>query len=366
MNIKISRGDLLTALQNVIGVVERRQPQPILGNVSLAVADDSLTVIATDLELQIESSVQVQNLEPGCITAPARKLYDICRGLPEGAEISLRVKDGRLNLTTGRSRFVLSTLDPEDFPSLNNEGEKQSVTLPCETLKGLIQRTQFAMAHQDVRYYLNGLLLEFRSGTLRAVATDGHRMALSEHALDHELSPGTQFILPRKAVLELTRLLDASDMVAKLSFQPGQLQVELDQLCIITKLVDGSFPEYERVIPKESNKTLTADRQNVKAALTRAAILSNEQYKGVKLQLEEGNLHIQTQNPEQEEAQEDLEVDYSGDPIEIGFNVNYLLDAIGAIEGEQFKLELRSSDTSGLILDPKQPQNQFVVMPMRL
>lgn len=366
MNIQISRGGLLQALQSVIGVVERRQSLPILGNVLLSVEDDLLRVCATDLEIQIECSVQVQNLSPGKITAPARKLYDICRGLPEGADLKLQVEDGRLSLRSGRSRFVLSTLDADEFPSLNDGRETSEVRLSNEILKNLIQRTQFAMAQQDVRYYLNGLLLEFKPGRLRAVATDGHRLALSEHELEHGLETDSQLILPRKTVLELMRLLENSENEAVLKLSAGQLQVELEQLRITSKLVDGRFPDYERVIPTGADRQVNADRLRVRAALSRAAILSNEKFRGVRLRMENGEMHIQTQNPEQEEAQEDLEIDYNGEPLEIGFNVNYLLDALDAIDDEHFRMELRGPDSSGLLFGPTQPQNRFVVMPMRL
>lgn len=366
MNIQILRGELLQALQSVIGVVERRQSLPILSNVLLSVTEDLLTVCATDLEIQIERSVQVQNLAPGRITAPARKLHDICRGLPEGAMLDLAVDEGRLTVRSGRSRFVLSTLDAAEFPSLDDGRSGQAVRLPNDALKTLIQKTQFAMAQQDVRYYLNGLLLEFKPGRLRAVATDGHRLALSEYAFDHGLETDLPLILPRKTVLELARLLENSQTEAMLRIGTGQLQVELEQLRITSKLVDGRFPDYERVIPVDADKLLNGERNRVRAALSRAAILSNEKFRGVRLNLQGGELIIQTQNPEQEEAQEELEVEYSGSALEIGFNVNYLLDALDAISGERFHLELRGPDASGLLFDPEQPQNKFVVMPMRL
>lgn len=366
MNIQIPRSELLQVLQSVIGVVERRQSLPILSNVLLSVNEDILTVCATDLEIQIESSVQVQNLAPGKITAPARKLHDICRGLPEGADLKLQLEDGRLVVHSGRSRFVLSTLDAEEFPSLNDGRGSSEVRLSNEVLKGLIQRTQFAMAQQDVRYYLNGLLLEFKPGRLRAVATDGHRLALSEQEFDHGLEAETQLILPRKTVLELMRLLENSENEAVLKLSAGQLQVQLEHLCITSKLVDGRFPDYERVIPAGADRKVHADRARVRAALARAAILSNEKFRGVRLRMEDGEMHIQTQNPEQEEAQEELEIEYSGEPLEIGFNVNYLLDALDAIGSERFIMELRGPDASGLLFDPQQPQNRFVVMPMRL
>ena len=357
---------MLQALQSVIGVVERRQSLPILGNVLLSVEDDHLTVSATDMEIQIDRSVQVENLAPGRITAPARKLYDICRGLPEGASLELTLAEGRLSLRSGRSRFILSTLDPAEFPSLTDGKSGIDVKVPSEILKSLVQRTQFAMAQQDVRYYLNGLLLELRPGLIRAVATDGHRLALADHAMETPLSENMQLILPRKTVQELMRLLEDTGEEALLKLTSSQIQVQLDQLTITSKLIDGRYPEYERVIPAHSDIRLEADRGRLRAALSRAAILSNEKFRGVRLQLGKGELRIQTQNPEQEEAQEELEVDYKGEELEIGFNVTYLLDALDALNCDRIVAELRGPDASGLLYDPNTPQNKYVVMPMRL
>ncbi|GAC1626701.1 MAG: DNA polymerase III subunit beta [Nevskia sp.] len=366
MNIQISRGELLSALQSVIGVVERRQSLPILSNLLLEAKDDQLSIVGTDLELQVERKVQVQNLSPGRITAPARKLHDICRGLPEGAMLSLELVDGKLLLKSGRSRFTLATLPAEEFPMFAGDGGETTLELSNRELKDLLQRTQFAMAQQDVRYYLNGLLLEIRPMRLRAVATDGHRLAMAELQKDLNAAQDAQVILPRKTVLELQRLLDTSDATVKLSLSANQIQVDLEDLRLTSKLIEGRFPDYERVIPEDSDKIVRCGRQKVRAALSRAAILSNEKFRGVRLQLSKEMLRIQTQNPEQEEAEEEVEVQYDGSPLEIGFNVSYLLDALDAIEGDEFIFKLRSSDASGLIHDAAQASGKFVVMPMRL
>lgn len=366
MNIQIARGELLSALQSVIGVVEKRQSLPILSNVLLEAREDELTVMATDLELQVVRKLHVQNLAPGKTTVSARKLHDICRGLPEGAALELQLSQGRLVLQSGRSRFTLATLAAEEFPSLDEGAAESSLSLSNKELKLLLQRTQFAMAQQDVRYYLNGLLLEIRGTRARAVATDGHRLAMAEHQLGQKSNQDLQVIVPRKAILEMFRLLDSSDESVALRIGNGQIQVELDNLKLTSKLIDGRFPEYERVIPEGSDKLVRGERAKVRSALSRAAILSNEKFRGVRLLLSENLLRIQTHNPEQEEAEEEVEVQYHGPSLEIGFNVSYLLDALDVIEGNEFSLELRGPDSSGLLYDSAQPANKYVVMPMRL
>lgn len=366
MNIQISRGELLSALQSVIGVVERRQSLPILGNLLLEAKDDLLILVGTDLELQVERKVRVQNIAPGRITAPARKLHDICRGLPEGAMLSLEYADNKLTLKSGRSRFALATLPAEEFPMFSSDPADVELDLSNRELKDLLSRTQFAMAQQDVRYYLNGLLLEIRPSRLRAVATDGHRLAMAELKREHSAKKDTQVILPRKTVIELQRLLDTSEAPVKLSLTTNQIQVDVEDLRLTSKLIEGRFPDYERVIPEDSDKIVKCGRQKVRAALSRAAILSNEKFRGVRLTVADDMLRIQTQNPEQEEAEEEVEIEYQGASLEIGFNVSYLLDALDAIEGDEFIFKLRSPDASGLIHDAAQASGKFVVMPMRL
>lgn len=367
MHIRASRDHLLRALQSVIGVVERRQSLPILGNLRLTGAEDgTLSIQATDLEVQITSRCPVETLEAGATTAPARKLHDIFRSLPDGVEVELQLEDGRLKLRSGRSRFVLATLPAEEYPELSGDAEYRTLRVGATLLKSLITRTQFAMAQQDVRYYLNGLLLEIADGRLRAVATDGHRLAVAEEALDEDAKTGGQFIVPRKTVQEIARVLDRQDMMAELRLSPSQLLLEADGITLVSKLVDGRYPEYRRVIPEAGDRKMIADRSRLSRALTRAAILSNEKFRGIRLQFEDNTVRIEAQNPDQEEAAEELEVDYEGAPLEIGFNVNYLVDALNAIEGERFVMELRGPDASGLIYDPEKPQHQYVVMPMRL
>lgn len=366
MKLQVGRNELLSALSAVIGVVERRQTLPVLSNFLLELRDDELIVTGTDLEIELEARARVQNLAPGRATVPARKLFDICRGLPEGAEISLEMSGEKAQLKSGRSRYSLSCLKADEFPALGRVVDGQALQLPRNQLRSLIERTQFAMAQQDVRYYLNGTLLEVDARRVRAVATDGHRLALSEVGAETGINERLQVIVPRKAVLELQRLLDATDEPAQIRISATQIEVDLDVVRLTTKLIDGRFPDYERVVPESGDKKLQADRETVKRALARTAILSNEKFRGVRLTIEGSKLGLQTHNPEHEEAEEDLEVSYEGGPVEIGFNVNYLLDALGALTSEEFIMELKNADSSGLIYAAGDESSKYVVMPMRL
>lgn len=365
MKIEIARDSLFDALNAVVGVVERRQTLPILGNVLLRADEDSLTLVATDLELQLTSRVPVTVVQPGAITVPARKLYDICRGLPEGASVALQVEDARAVMSSAGSRFILSTLPAEEFPALETESEHQTVRLAQRDLLRLIDKTHFAMAAQDVRYYLNGLCLHLSDTRLKAVATDGHRLALSECDLPERFED-RQVLVPRKGIQELQRLLDDSETEVALMLSGSQLALELGSTAFVCKLIDGRFPEYQRVIPDPEGMYLRADRERVRQALARAAILANEKFRGVRLQISENELRLQTHNPEHEEAEEVVEVSYDGTALEIGFNVTYLLEALGAMDGESFCLTLKASDASGLLTEPDDPDTRYVVMPMRL
>lgn len=366
MKLQTQRNELLGALQAVIGVVERRQTMPILSNLLLKADNDRLSVTATDLELELVTQVPVTVSQPGAITVPARKLLDICRGLPEAAEIEIEVKEQRARITSGRSRFLLSTLPAAEFPFLDEIEGGDSVSMPQTMLKKLLERTQFAMAHQDVRYYLNGLLLVIGSQGVRAVATDGHRLALSDAEVETGLEETRQVIVPRKAIVELQRMLATSDQPVRLTLSSNHIQVHLPDIRFTSKLIDGRFPDYQRVIPEAGDKQLTGDREAVRQALARTSILSNEKFRGVRLSLDENRLRLQAQNPDQEEAEDEIEVVYDNGPIEIGFNVNYLVDALSVMEAEEFTLELTSPDSSGLLREKGDDSSQYVVMPMRL
>lgn len=366
MKFSIGRDELLNALQAVIGVVEKKQTMPILSNLLLKQSGGQLTIVGTDLELELVTTVSTLSGEDGSTTVPARKFFDICKGLPDGCDIEATLSAQRMTVKSSRSRFVLSTLSAEEFPFLEDIQDAQQIPVDMGTLRQLLGRTHFAMAHQDVRYYLNGLLLEAKADLLRAVATDGHRLALSDAPGEYPVKEPISVIVPRKAVMELMRLIDDDEENVSLAFSSNHLQLSLGTTRFTTKLIDGRFPDYERVIPEKGDKMLTADRENVRRALQRAAILSNEKFRGVRLLLEQGGLKLQAQNPEHEEAEEELEVQYEGEALEIGFNVNYLLDALGALESEEFLLELTSQDKSGLITEKDDTRHRYVVMPMRL
>jgi DNA polymerase-3 subunit beta len=365
MKFSAAREAILKPLQTVVGVVERRQTMPILSNVLLAVKGDKLSITATDLEVEMVADADVKGESGGEITIPGRKLHDICRAVPESENVEVSVSGDRVTVKAGRSRFTLSTLRAADFPTVDEIAAKQTLRVGRSDLRRLVEKTHFSMAQQDVRYYLNGLLLETEGKRLRAVATDGHRLALSELALAAAAARDEQLIMPRKGVLELNRLLDGDGDV-ELALGANHIRVQLDGVRLTSKLIDGRFPEYARVIPKEPRNVITADRNLFRQALQRTAILSNEKYRGVRLELSPNNVVLQANNPEQEEAVETLEVQYSGDPMEIGFNVNYLLDALAAVDSEQVEFGVTDANSSCLIREPGGDTTKFVVMPMRL
>ncbi|HUO66634.1 MAG TPA: DNA polymerase III subunit beta, partial [Gammaproteobacteria bacterium] len=301
----------------------------------------------------------------GDVTVPGRKLHEICRAVPEGTTVEVGLNGERLTVKAGRSRFTLSTLRAADFPVVEEIAAKQTLRLGRSDLRSLIQKTHFSMAQQDVRYYLNGLLLETDRKKLRAVATDGHRLALSEVDLEAPAARDEQVIVPRKGVLELNRLLEGDGDVA-VAIGSNHVRVQIDDVRLTSKLIDGRFPEYARVIPNQPRNIVSANRNLLREALQRTAILSNEKYRGVRLELSANTVVLQANNPEQEEAVETLEVEYGGDAMEIGFNVNYLLDALAAVETEQVELGVSDANSSCLIREPGVERTKFVVMPMRL
>lgn len=366
MKFVISREALLQPLQLVSGVVEKRQTLPVLGNVLLTLEGQSLTLTGTDLEVEIIGQTELEQLgEDGEITLPARKLMDICKSLPEHCDIELTTKDGKATLVSGRSKFTLATLSANEFPSINDINEKHSFSMAQGNLKHLIDSIGFAMAQQDVRYYLNGMLFELSPQQFRTVATDGHRLAtavIEQSCCDETL----QIIVPRKGVLELSRLMEETDAEVTLMISHNHIRIKTDTFVFTSKLVDGKFPDYNRVIPKNNTQQLTANRQELKQVFQRAAILSNEKYRGVRLVLNQDNLKVLANNPDQEEAEESLTVDYKGNEFEIGFNVSYLLEVINVINDEQIKFILSDSNSSALIEYPESNGCQYVVMPMRL
>ena len=365
MKLTATREDFLAPLQSVIGVVERRQTMPVLANVLLAARDGKLSVTGTDLEVELVATSEVSVQQTGDITVPGRKLLDIFRSLPEKTSVSLSTEGERVSLRAGRSRFTLSSLPASEFPVVDEINAQQTLTVSQGEFRRLIDKTHFSMAQQDVRYYLNGLLLETDGKTLRAVATDGHRLALCETELSSKAKTSQQVIVPRKGVLELQRILGTEGNI-ELAVGTNHVRAQIGDIRFTSKLIDGRFPEYGRVIPASPSKSVEAEREALKLALQRTAILSNEKYRGIRLTARAGLLLIQAHNPEQEEAEDQVEVDYKGEEVEIGFNVNYLLDALSAIESDKVEIGLTDSNSSCLIHAPGTTHTKYVVMPMRL
>ncbi|WP_298444581.1 DNA polymerase III subunit beta [uncultured Ferrimonas sp.] len=366
MLFTITQNALFKPLQLVSGAVERRHNLPILSNVLMEVSGDVLKITGTDLEVELIGQVQLQGeIQPGRTTVPARKFLDICKSLPDAAEIKIEQQENRLLIRSGRSRFSLATLPADEFPNLGDwQGELQ-FSMPQGTLKSLIESTQFSMAHQDVRYYLNGMLFETEGNVLRTVSTDGHRLAVSHRTIEAQL-PEKQVIVPRKGVVELSRLFEDENEVITLCIGDSSIRAVTSNAIFTSKLVDGRFPDYRRVLPKDGDKEVIAERELLKQAFARASILSNEKFRGVRLQLESNKLTITANNPEQEEAEEVLDIHYPHADLEIGFNVAYVLDVLNALKLEQVKITLGGPNSSALFENADNHESVYVVMPMRL
>ena len=362
-----TRDALLAPLQSVAGIVEKRHTLPILSNVLIEKHADQLTMLATDIEIQIRTTTGGHiGGEDVSITVGARKLQDILRALPDSAEISLTLDDKRLTVKAGRSRFQLQTLPAADYPRLAPpEGEGVHFSTTQKAFKKQLALVQYAMAQQDIRYYLNGLLLVVAGGTLRMVATDGHRLAYAASAIEGDY-PRTDVILPRKTVVELARQLADSDDPVEVTLVGNQIVFRFGHIELISKLIDGKFPDYERVIPQHHPKLVKASRLALLQSLQRAAILTNEKFRGVRLILSEGSLKLVSTNAEQEEAQEELEVDYSGDALDIGFNVTYLLDVLTNLSANEIEIRFNDNNASALFGLGDNPDFKYVVMPMRI
>jgi DNA polymerase-3 subunit beta len=364
MKFSAARESILSALQSVIGVIERRQTMPVLANVLLSATDGRLTITATDLEVELVAVADVELQEAGDITVPGRKFADIVRALPEKAAVVFNSDGARATVRSAKSRFSLATLPGADFPSVEEINARQSVQISQGELRRLIEKTQFSMAQQDVRYYLNGMLLEIDAKAIRAVATDGHRLAMAQVEGNY-VGQAVQVIVPRKAVLELQRLSTGEESV-ELAIGNNHVRMQFGDVRFTSKLIDGRFPDYGRVIPASPSKTVRIERDSLRAALTRAAILSNEKFRGIRVVLRPGSILLQAHNPEQEEAEEELELAYAGEEMEIGFNVTYLLDALGAVESQDVELGFTDANSSCLVQAPGDAQSKYVVMPMRL
>ena len=365
--LKAKRDEILGPLSAVSGIIERRHTLPILSNVLIDRGAEAVSFLATDIEIQINAR---SSLEPGAesrsVTVGARKLLDILRALPESAEVTLQQQDKRLLVKAGKSRFTLQTLPAEDFPRLARPaGEPARFRLEQKALRRLLSLVQYAMAQQDIRYYLNGLLMVVEERSLKLVATDGHRLAFASLQLASEL-PRHEVIVPRKTVLELSKLLTDSDAPVNVELASTQAGFSFGAIELVSKLVDGKFPDYTRVIPTQHKNRMHVEREPLRQALMRAAILSNEKFRGVRWVLGEGSLKIVSSNAEQEEAQEELEVKYAGDALDIGFNVNYLLDVLNNVPGSEIECAFGDSSSSALISYPAEKDFKYVVMPMRI
>jgi len=366
MKFTIERSHLIKPLQQVSGALGGRPTLPILGNLLLKVEDNTLSMTATDLEVELVSRVALEgDFEAGSITVPSRKFLDICRGLPDSAVITVVLEADRVQLRSGRSRFSLATLPASDFPNIEDWQDDTSLSLTQGELRSLIEKTQFSMANQDVRYYLNGMLFEVEGTTLRSVATDGHRMAVSQTALVGEFE-NKQIIVPRKGVQELVKLLDAPEQDVTLQIGSSNIRAEVNNFTFTSKLVDGRFPDYRRVMPQSSTKTLEASCDELRQAFSRAAILSNEKFRGVRVNFDGSEMRITANNPEQEEAEEMLDVSYQGDALEIGFNVSYVLDVLNTLRCDQVRISMSDANASALVENAQDDSAMYVVMPIRL
>ena len=367
MQFTINRDALLKPLQMVSGAIERRHTLPILSNVLIEVSDTQLSLTGTDLEVELVATTDALTIQSaGRITVPAKKLLDICRSLPDGSDIRVQLQGDNCILSCGKTKFTLSTLSAAEYPNLECWQGEVDIQLSRAQLRKLLDDTAFSMAHQDVRYYLNGLLFEVDNGAVKAVATDGHRLALSTLELAGLVAQQKQIIIPRKGVLEVMRLLSSDEQVITLSLGQNHIRLTDQSYVFSSKLIDGRFPDYRRVLPRNSTKLVTSHRSVLKDACTRASILSNEKYRGVRFTLSNGELQIVANNPEHEQAEEIIEVEYQGDPLEIGFNVGYVLDVLNTLTTDLVLLHLNDANSSALLEGVGNQGASYVVMPMRL
>ena len=366
MTIQISREQLLHPLSQVIGVVERRQTLPILSTVLFEQENGQLLLTGTDLEIELKSRVAIEQLDEEKFTVPGRKLIEICRSLPEQANVEISHKNQQVLLKSGKSQFKLQGLPPEDYPAIEDEVAALECTVSTDVMRYLIQHASYAMAQQDVRYYLNGMLWEFQANQLTTVAIDGHRMAYAQHSLGEQQLALAKVIIPRKGVAELSRLLSDIGSELAIKITKNHIQVVGDSLTFTSKLIDGNYPDYRLVIPKNQANLLIRKKKYLQQALVRASVLSNEKFKGISFELSPGHLTLIATNTEQEQAIETLDVDYDGDPLAIGFNVSYLLETINAITGENIKFGFSGAGGSVLIEDVDDDKIVHVIMPMRI
>ncbi len=368
MNINIQKETLEKPLSQVIGVVEKRQTLPILGNVYIELNQGILTLVGSDLETEITTQVENVSGQDGKTTVSARKLFDICRSLKNEALLTLSTEaDNKMTVSAGKSRFTLQTLSADDYPRLEETHWKHEFSLQQKQLNSLLTKTSFSMAQQDVRYFLNGLLLEIHNTHILSVATDGHRLAKTQVQVDATGVDFVQSIVPRKAVLEIGKFLDgASEELVELKLNASHISIKSGNFMFISKLIDGRFPDYEKVIPANLDKHIIINRENLIEILSRAAILSNEKFRGVSLALDNNVLQVRSHNPDQEHAKDEMEVEYAHSAIEIGFNVSYLLEALRACDSENIDLGLLDPNTSCTFHAQESNDTLYLIMPMRL
>jgi len=370
MKLTISKETLLEQLAHVVGAVEKKHTSKILENVLIQATEDKLQLVGTDLEIEMSAKIDINVDSQGQVTAPGRKFFDICKALPADCFISIETDDNqRLHIKGLRSRFELATLPADEYPLLDDIPMSQEVSLPEKILKRLLEKVSFSMANQDVRYYLNGMLLEFSKRTILAVTTDGHRLAISKYSdlEDSESELEQKIIVPRKGILELTRLLDSSsELPVTLQISDNHIRINKDHIRFTSKLIDGKYPDYQAAIPANCQHSIELDRVQFRDTLARVAILSNEKFRGIRISLNDSTMSLHSNNPENESAEEEIDVNYSGEIFEIGFNVTYLLDAVNHLEGDTIMLNLSTPDSSVLLYSSDDIDTQYVVMPIRL
>ena len=374
MKFITEKNEIVDSLQMGASIAERRQTIPILANLKIVAMDGKIEITATDLEIQLKTVTVVKEvIEEGETTVSARKMSELCRSLPDKESLEFNLNNGKLTVSSKNFHADFATLSALDFPELESKEETDSLSIESKTLKRLLNKTAFCMASQDVRYYLNGLLVEYKEGSINTVATDGHRLAFATSQLKETTETtetaeveGKRQIIPRKAVLELAKILREENDNINLSFGNSSLRIEDINLDFSTKLIDGKFPDYEKVLPSGEPDALEISKENLQSALTRASILSNEKYRGVRFELSNNKLKLTANNPEKESAEELLEVNYEGSPMEIGFNIGYLLDVLATIESETVEINFYGEESSCLIREPGNKLEAYVIMPMRL
>ena len=368
MKFTTEKNEIVDVLQMGASIAERRQTIPILANLRIVARDGKVEITATDLEIQIKTLTEVKKvIEEGEITVSARKMSELCRSLPDNEALEFDLNNGKLTVSSKNFHADFATISALDFPELESKEETNSLSISSSALQRLLNKTAFCMASQDVRYYLNGLLVEYKGGEVNAVATDGHRLALATSPLDKTITiDGERQILPRKAVLELSKILRQENEDIKITFGNSSLSIQDENLDFSTKLIDGKFPDYEKVLPSGYPNSLEVSKESLQSALSRASVLSNEKYRGVRFALDKNTLKLTANNPEKESAEELLDVNYKGNPMEIGFNIGYLLDVLGTIETENVELNFYGEESSCLIREPGNQTEVYVIMPMRL